>query len=92
MITEQQDKALQELGYKGDMAMDIDKAIRWMREVKGVHVAVDVIDKNEFYYELQLVEDGNVISFNSIKGGHDIAQSAGLDAAIEYVKKQQTND
>jgi hypothetical protein len=87
MITKQQDKELQQLGYTGDVAMDIDKAIRWLREVKGVHVAIlynrisNVWDYIVYYLDNTLSATGYPF--------HDHAQSAGLDTAIEYVKKQQ---
>jgi hypothetical protein len=87
MITEQQDKELQQLGYTGDVAMDIGKAIRWLREVKGMHVAIlynrisNVWDYIVYYLDNTLSATGYP--------SHDHAQSAGLDTAIEYVKKQQ---
>ena len=87
MRTLQQDKQLQQLGYTGDVAMNIDKAIRWLREVKGVHVAIlynrisNVWDYIVYYLDNTLSATGYP--------SHDHAQSAGLDTAIEYVKKQQ---
>jgi len=87
MITEQQDKALQELGYTGDVAMDIDKAIRWLREVKGVHVCVKPLTPSMKVWTCSVYHK-DIESLTEYPA-HDLAQSAGLDAAIDYLKKQQ---
>lgn len=84
MITEQQNKELQSIGCEYTYP-DIDKAIRWMREVKGVHVAALPAHDGWHY----MVYYGyNTLSATGYPY-HDHAQSAGLDAAIEYVKKEQ---
>ena len=85
MITEQQDKALRSIGCEYTYP-DIDKAIRWMREVKGVHVAV--LPAHDKWYYIVCVGDNDTIEDGAYQS-HDLAQSAGLDAAIEYVKREQ---
>lgn len=107
-VTEQQALGLRDIGYvviyptdmngnkfgtDKDYLPHIDSAIRWMREVKGVHVYADrSADKSQRYwaYTLQWIKTGyNMAQSCHIYPSHDLAQSAGLDAAIEYVKKQQ---
>jgi len=89
MITEQQDKALQELGYTGDVAMDIDKAIRWLRENKGVHVYADSSRNWCTWYPVVVPKGGSFDTGTEGFDTHDLAQSAGLDAAIDYLLKQK---
>lgn len=68
-------------------APTLDQAIRWLRENKGAHVAIlynrisNVWDYIVYYLDNTLSATGYP--------SHDHAQSAGLDTAIDYVKKQQ---
>jgi len=88
MITEQQYKALQSIGCEYTYP-DIDKAIRWMREVKGVHVYA-ITNEGYWGFNAQHISSGKNIAFSHYYyQSCDAAQSAGLDAAIEYVKKEQ---
>lgn len=70
-------------------APTLDEAIRWMREVKNVHVCVTLTNKNKWVSYLEYTKTGE---FDESCGHcfthHDQAQSAGLDAAIEYLKNQ----
>lgn len=80
-------------GYEKLYYPDIDKAIRWLREVKGVHVAASTNEQHSGWIcNLQVkgqYEPISVIDEDCPSKYHDLAQSAGLDAAIEYVKKEQ---
>ncbi len=62
------------------------EACEWLR-AKGVHVAVDCLEKDEWYFELQNVEDGDVLFFKSMKCTHDLALESGIVHALKnYVK------
>jgi len=101
-VTEQQALGLRDIGYiviyptdmngnKFGADMDylptLDDAIRWLRQAKGAHVAIlynrisNVWDYIVYYLDNTLSATGYP--------SHDHAQSAGLDTAIDYVKKQQ---
>jgi hypothetical protein len=68
-------------------APTVDDAIRWLREVKGVHVAIlynrisNVWDYIVYYLDNTLSATGYP--------SHDHAQFAGLDTAIDYVKNNR---
>lgn len=76
-------------GGKNISAPDIDSAIRWLREVKGVHVYADKKDYSTTWHNVVVALGDKRFVSERIYPSHDLAQSAGLDAAIEYVKKEQ---
>jgi len=72
-------------GYGG--GDPLDQAIRWLRQAKGAHVAILYNRISNVWYYIVYYLD-NTLSATGYPS-HDHAQSAGLDTAIDYLKKQQ---
>lgn len=70
-------------------APTIDQAIRWLRENKGAHVYADSSRNWCTWYPVVVPKGGSFDTGTEGFDTHDLAQCAGLDTAIDYVKKQQ---
>jgi hypothetical protein len=96
MITEQQAASFELLNGadyffglgKYSYELSVDEAIRWLRESKGVHVWVSKTCIGTYHYDGVHKRDLVIEDIGGYRN-HDLAQSAGLDAAIEYLKKQK---
>ena len=75
--------------FQGDdvySAPTISDAIQWMWDKFGVNIVVWQVDPNEWMYEKYYEDSGSLA--NGSFPTRPAAQSAGLDAAIQYKLKQ----
>ena len=65
----------------------VDEAVRWLRDVKGLHISTRQIRIQYWRYEIQfLKEGGSVIEEIEYLKTYDQALSAGITEAFKHVK------
>lgn len=63
-------------------APEIDLVFRWLRQEKGIMIAIEFDTQNKIYYF-------NLYSLLFMFNDYDTAQSSALDKALEILEKQQ---
>lgn len=90
LVTKDQETSLREIGFDWCiLPPTVSLACMWMWHVKGVYVGPSFNTiMGEVKFGFSLYRNMELI----MKAGHfdtpELAQSAGLDAALEYLKKQ----
>jgi hypothetical protein len=70
-------------GYETLFIPTLDEATRWLRDVKGWHVAVDTTGMGWYLFCTQIEGGDMVLPTKNNFPTHDLAQSAGIDLILK---------
>jgi len=69
----------------------LDQALRWFRNVKGLHGHVGRSYHSTWSYFIERIENGNDIDFKHDFQDHDVCQSALVSRIIEILNETKSN-